>query len=258
MTNPDIHPAAARGFGSAVDVYARGRPDFPAAAADWLRQDLGLAPGRRVVDLGAGTGKFTRLLCATGADVIAVEPVAEMLGELRRGLPEVAALRGTATRIPLADASIDAVVCAQAFHWFASREALAEIRRVLLPGGALGLIWNTRDESVDWVRKLTAIMTPHEGDAPRYDHGEWRRVFPAPGFGELRERSFPHAHTGSPERVVVDRIASVSFIAALPELGRARVLEEVRSLIVATPELAGREQVSMPYVTRAYWCTCEK
>src|SRR4051812_24312774 len=138
----DLHPAAAKGFTRGTDAYVRGRPDFPPAAIDWLLGDLALGPGKTVIDLGAGTGKFTRLLIETGAVVIAVEPSATMLERLARDLPGVAALRGTAQAIPLTEASIDAVVCAQAFHWFASAAALAEIRRVLKPGGMLGLIWN--------------------------------------------------------------------------------------------------------------------
>ncbi len=134
------------------------------------------------------------------------------------------------------------------------RSIPGEIRRVIRPGGALGLIWNVRDPSVDWVRNLTDIMAPYEADAPRYEGGEWRAVFPAPGFGELREKSFPHTHVGSPAQVIVDRVASVSFIAALDGATRARVLADVQGLIDATPELAGRSSVSFPYVTRAWWC----
>ena len=109
-----------------------------------------------------------------------------------------------------------------------------------------------RDQSVPWVAEMTRIMAPYE-DAPRYDGDEWRRVFPARGFDELRERMFPHQHVGSPDQVIVDRVASVSFIAALDEQTRAGVLDEVRALIASTPELAGRATVALPYVTQAYW-----
>jgi SAM-dependent methyltransferase len=254
----NVHSAAVEGFSRDADTYVRGRPDFPPAALDWLRADLGLRPGMTAVDLGAGTGKFTRPLLATGTTVIAVEPVAAMRERLVRDLPNVTALAGQAQRMPLADESVDAVVCAQAFHWFATTESLAEIRRVLKPGGALGLIWNIRDESVEWVRKLTDIMTPYEGDAPRYSNDEWRRLFPAPGFGELRERAFAHEHTGPPEQVIVDRVASVSFIAALEEATHRRVLDEVRALIAATPRLANKSEVRVPYLTRAYFTTRER
>jgi len=250
----DVHPMATGGYSRSADSYVRGRPDYPPAALDWLRNDLGLEPGRAALELGAGTGKFTRLLIETGAAVTAVEPVGAMLDELRRALPAVFASQGTAQRMPAADASADAVICAQAFHWFASAESLAEIRRVLKPGGKLGLIWNVRDQSVGWVAELTRIMAPYEGDAPRYDHGEWRRIFPAQGFGELHERTFVHSHIGPAEQVIVERVASVSFIAALPEETREKVLEDVRTLIASTPELAGRDPVAMPYITNAYWC----
>ena len=136
----DVHPIATGGYGRSADSYVRGRPDYPPAALDWLRSDLGLGPGQTALELGSGTGKFTRLLVETGADIAAVEPVAAMLDELRRSLPAVTALQGTAQRIPAADASADAVICAQAFHWFASADSLAEIHRVLKPGGMLGLV----------------------------------------------------------------------------------------------------------------------
>jgi SAM-dependent methyltransferase len=245
---------ANEGYTRVTHTYVRGRPDFPPAALDWLRADLALGPGRKAIDLGAGTGKFTRLLVESGAEVTAVEPVAAMRERLARDLPSVNALDGTAQRIPLSDSCADAVICAQSFHWFASAESLLEIHRVLKPGGMLGLIWNIRDDSIPWVAGLTRIMSPYEGDAPRYYRGEWRHVFPARGFGELREKNFPHAHIGPPEQVIVDRVASVSFIAALDAATRRRVLDGVRGLIAATPELAGKSEVSVPYVTRAYSC----
>jgi SAM-dependent methyltransferase len=250
----DLHRAAARGFGAGTDAYVRGRPEFPDAAVEWLRADLALGPGKTVIDLGAGTGKFTRLLARTGADVIAVEPVPAMRERLRRDLPAVALLAGRAQQIPLAASHADAVVCAQAFHWFANIESLAEIRRVLKPGGTLGLIWNVRDEAVEWVAALTRIMAPYEGDAPRYYKNEWRRIFPAHGFSGLEERVFRHAHVGPPEQVLVDRVASVSFIAALDETARRRVLDEVRALIDTTPALANELEISVPYETRAFSC----
>ena len=162
---------------------------------DWLRDDLALSAGKTVLDLGAGTGKFLPHLRATGAAVIAVEPVPAMRAQLTQRNPGIEAMAGTAEQIPLADGAADAIVCAQAFHWFANPAALAEIHRVLKPGGVLGLIWNVRDESVGWVAALTRIMAPYEAGIPRYHSGEWRRLFPAEGFGPLRERHFPNSHT---------------------------------------------------------------
>ncbi len=250
-----IHHAAAQGFAAQADTYARGRPDYPAGLAAWLRGTLGLGAGKTVVDLGAGTGKFSRLLGATGATVIAVEPVAEMRGQLLRSLPDVEALDGTAEAIPLADASVDAIVCAQAFHWFANTTAMAEIRRVLRPGGKLGLVWNVRDESVGWVARLTEVLTPLEGDAPRFYKGDWKRVFPADGFSELVLTSLPHEHRGPPQQVIIDRLMSVSFVAALPADQQGAVRAQLQAVIDGEPALAGKDEVVFPYRTEAYCCT---
>lgn len=254
IDTPPIHPTAAEGFSRGVDTYSRGRPAFPPQALAWMLTDLELRAGTMALEIGAGTGKFTRLLTTSGATVIAVEPVAAMLERLVTELPAITALRGQAQNLPFASGIFDAVLCAQSFHWFASPAALAEIHRVLRPGGVLGLIWNIRDQSFDWVAKLTAIMAPFEGDAPRYDNGEWRRAFPAREFGPLLEKSFAYSHVGAPERVIVDRVASVSFISALDAPTRERVLDQVRALIAATPTLAGADTVEFPYLTRVYWC----
>jgi SAM-dependent methyltransferase len=146
---------------------------------------------------------------------------------------------------------VDAVVCAQAFHWFATPGALKEIHRVLKPGGALGLVWNVRDDRVPWVAALSRIMQPYEGDAPRYHSQKWRNVFPAEGFGPLREKRFPNRHTGPPEKVIIDRVLSVSFMAALPPAQKEHVTSQLRGIIATYPELAGKAQVTFPYETLA-------
>ncbi len=247
-----IHDAAAQGFTANAGGYARGRPDYPAALDAWLRDAVGLGPGMTAVDLGAGTGKFVPRLQSTGAAVIAVEPVDAMRERLASDHPTVDVRPGTAEAIPLDNASVQAVVCAQAFHWFATPAAVAEIARVVAPGGVLALVWNIRDESVSWVRRLTGLITPYEGDAPRFHNGDWRRAFPAPGFGPLEESRFTHVHVGAPEQVIVDRFLSVSFIAALPAAERAVVEAQLRALIADEPELAGRDEIAFPYATLAY------
>ena len=249
-----IHRTAAAGFGAKADAYARGRPEYPPEVEAWLRQDLGLGEGKTALDLGSGTGKFLPRLRATGAAVIAVEPVAAMRAQLAARNPGIEAREGSAEQIPLDDEAVDAVVCAQSFHWFATPAALAEIRRVLKPGGALGLIWNVRDQRVAWVAALTRIMAPYEAGIPRYDHQEWRKVFPAEGFVPLRERHFPNVHTGPAEQVILERVLSVSFIAALPKDEQDRVVAAIRDLIAASPELAGKAEVAFPYDTAAFSC----
>ena len=248
-----IHGSAETGYSKASNNYVSGRPDYPTEVGGWLRNEIDLCAGKTVLDLGAGTGKFTKWLTDTGAQVIAVEPVAAM----REKISGAIVLDGSAQDIPLEDGSVDAVICAQAFHWFASDATLSEIHRVLKPEGKLGLIWSVRDESVGWVKTLTDIMTPYEGDTPRHGSGTWQAVFPSPKFFQLSEAEFMHAHIGSPMQVIVNRVASVSFIAALPKIKQAEVLAEVHSLIDSSPELAGKNTVSFPYETQAY-CFAKK
>jgi SAM-dependent methyltransferase len=246
-----VHATAQTGFDADAERYARGRPDYPAEVDGWLRGTLGLAPGKTVIDMGAGTGKFARRLLATGARVIAVEPVAAMRAKLAdlRGLET---LDGTATAIPLPDASADAIVCAQAFHWFATTEALVEMRRVLRPGGILGLVWNTKDDTIPWVRAISEVIEPYEGDAPRFHSGAWRNVFPSPGYDPLQEHRFTHSHRGPPETVIVDRVLSISFVASLPANEREAVAGKLRHLIATNPALAGKAEISVPYTTLAF------
>jgi SAM-dependent methyltransferase len=253
QTPPPIHPTAAAGYRVAADDYVRGRPGYPPEIVGWLRDALGLGPGATAVDLGAGTGKFTPYLLETGARVIAVEPVDEMRGKLSAALPQVEALAGTAEAIPLSDASADAVVCAQSFHWFATPRAMAEIHRVLKAGGRLGLVWNRRDPRVGWAARLDQIVHGLDRDAPSYRTGEWRRLFPAPGFGPLQERRFPHSHTGPPEDVILGRVRSTSFVATRRPKERARIEDEVRALIASEPDLAGKDAVAVPHETFAFW-----
>lgn len=164
--------------------------------------------GSVVVDLGAGTGKLTRLLEPTGTEIIAVEPVEAMRRALAAIVPRARVLGGTGETMPLHDASVNAVVAAQAFHWLDGDTALAEIHRVLRPRGRVGLIWNVRDESVDWVAELTEIIDPHSGDAPRYRTGAWREAFDRTlGFGPLNERRFRYEQAMTPDGVV-DRVLS--------------------------------------------------
>ncbi len=144
------------------------------------------------------------------------------------------------------------MVCAQAFHWFASAAALDEIRRVLRPGGVLGLIWNVRDDTPAWSKALTELLAPYEGETPRFRSEAWRNVFPHQGFGTSTEQLFAHEHVGPPERVLVDRMLSVSFIAALLANEQQAVAESIRALAASAPEFAGKAEIAVPYQTLAF------
>jgi SAM-dependent methyltransferase len=249
-----IHRAAARGFARATEAYERGRPGYPPTAVSFLCAELGIGPGRRILDLAAGTGKLTRLLAPSGAELVAVEPVDEMRAALAAAVPGASALAGTAESLPLADDSVDAVVAGSAFHWFRGDEALAEIHRVLRPKGRLGLLWNVRDESVPWVAELTAIMEPHRGGTPGYRSGAWREAFERTQlFSPLEHAEFHHVHALEPTAVEA-RVASVSFVAALPDDDRARLLARVRELLATDRTTRGRDAVELPYRTDVFWC----
>jgi SAM-dependent methyltransferase len=251
---PRTH-AAVRGFDRAAVVYERARPDYPSAAVRFLGRALGVGPGTTVVELGSGTGKFTRAIEPWHAARIAIEPTPGMRAVFRRTVPDVALLDGTAEEIPLPAGCADAVVSAQAFHWFRPRPTLRELRRVLRPHGGVGLVWNTRSDG-GWSGRLTALLRGFgyasrgrtEGDAP------WERAFNAPssGFTRVRYRAFPHAQWGRPG-LFVDRALSVSYIANLPPAGRRGAARAVRRFLATDPETRGRRRIRLPMKTEVYW-----
>lgn len=248
-----IHAAAARGFAGAGEAYERGRPGYPADAVARLLDELAVRRGTRVLDLAAGTGKLTRILAGVGADVVAVEPVGGMRAVLVDALPGVRTLAGTAEAIPLPEDSVAAATVAQAFHWFDGDRALAEIHRVLAPGGRLGLVWNVRDEGTAWVAELTRILEPYRGSAPRYLDGHWREAFRQTGrFVRAGKARFDHVHEADADTVVA-RVDSVSFVAALPPETRERALAEVRALLETHPETRGQRSLALPYRVDLYW-----
>jgi SAM-dependent methyltransferase len=250
----ELHQAAAGGFGSAADEYERARPDYPGEALGRLAEELELTRACRAMDLGAGTGKLTRMLVETGARVVAVEPVGPMRERLAAVLPRLPLVGGMAEALPFTEESFDAVVCAQAFHWFDGVRALREIHRVLKRWGRLGLLWNIRDESVAWARSLGEIVRPYQRAVPNEATGAWRQAFSATElFGTLHQRRFHHAQPLDADGLVT-RYASASYIAVLPEAERAGVLERIRRLAQTHPDLAGRERFDLPYITELYWC----
>jgi SAM-dependent methyltransferase len=250
-----IHQSA-EGFQTASEAYERGRPNYPAEAVGKLVEELGIRAGCTVVELGVGTGKFTKLLSPSRARIIAVEPVEGMRRKFSEILPGIEVLAGTAEAIPMATGSADAVIAAQSFHWFAGEVALREIHRVLKPEGHLGMIWNVRDESVDWVHKLTEIVEAHAGGTPRHRTGAWKKAFQETElFTSLELAQFGYEHAGPPE-MIVDRIRSTSFISALPDTTRKGVLEQVRELVRTHPLTRGKSMLVFPYRTEVYWCQC--
>ena len=252
---PAVHPVAGLGFGGAAEAYEQGRPSWAPEAVARLEDELALGPGRRVADVAAGTGKLTRLLLPSGAAVVAVEPIPEMAAVLRRAVPGVPVARGLAERLPLRDRSVDAVVVAEAFHWFRVDEALAEVRRVLRPGGGLALLWNRGGaDPTPWQVELGVLLARlRDPSLPFSGSSGWPRDWPAEvaaagGFTPLAHGTFPHEQTCAPEEVVAGA-SSTSWVAARPEDERRRFADDVRAM------LAGHgSPLVVPWQTEVHWC----
>ena len=263
----------ATAFEGAAAVYEQARPGYPAEAVDWMRDTLALAPGRRVLDLAAGTGKLTRALVPSGAHVIAVEPVDAMRRTLASSLrhtgtgtgtdtgtdtgtgtgtgdPATSVVAAVAQALPVGDGTLDAVTVGQAFHWFATDETVVELHRALRAGGGLCLVWNRRDQADPLQAALTGLMEPMRGDTPSHESGRWRRVFES--GDRFMARGETHVRWRQPVDVdaVADRVASVSFIAAMAEDERTRLLERVRTAASDTPA-----PLALVYVTDVYCFT---
>lgn len=222
-------------FGAAASAYAAARPSYPPAAVRFV-----LPPGaRRVLDLGAGTGKLTSVLLDLGFEVVAVEPDDQMRALID---PRAIALAGTAEAVPLEDASVDAVVVGQAWHWFDEAATVAEVRRVLRPGGTLGLLWNVIDDSVRWCRSLAdligmedrASLVQHTDERPGVELSGWRRQL------------FAHAQQADADLLVAN-LASRSVVITMEAAEREQHLARVR-------ELAPRGSFTIPWITDA-WVT---
>jgi SAM-dependent methyltransferase len=231
--------AQATSFGDAAAAYQRGRPPYPASAVDWLVP----ADAHRVLDLGAGTGKLTRLLVERGLEVTAVEPLAEMREQLLAAAPTAAVMDGSAERIPVADDSLDAVVVAQAWHWFDGPAALREVARVLVPGGTLGLVWNVRDLSEPWVAELDRVLHRH-GPQVMDTQPEFGAPFEQ---AERLEVRWEHQLTRAD---LLDLVASRSYVITLPDSDRTELLNQVAELLDSHLDLRGRKHLTMPYLTR--------
>ena len=231
-------------FGRCVGEYLTGRPDYPEA----LLEDLPRAA--LVVDLGAGTGKFTRLVSRTGARVVAVEPQSAMAAHIAREA-NVQVVVATAEQIPLAGGCVDLVCCATAFHWFDYAKATAEVARILKPGAHLALIWNVRDDRVPWVAAVGALLDARGKEAHRFRKGRWRAILDDCRFAYLGARDHPFSHRMRVDGIV-DRVLSTSFIADLGEEERESVRKEVFAIIGAHPELRQAREIRFPYVAKLY------
>jgi SAM-dependent methyltransferase len=239
-------------FGSVAAAYAAHRPAYAPAAVRWA---TARAPGPRVVDLGAGTGKLTAALVRLGLDVTAVEPDARMRAELHRTLPDVRAMDGSAESIPMPDGSCDAVVAGNAMHWFDMDAAAPEIARVLAPAGTLAGLWNVVDDRVEWVAGLARVS----GDAaigPRDTVSNWRAATgrlhlpsdPArTRFGEPEQAEFEHGQRRTADELVAT-LATRAGMVVMADDERGQRLRAIRDYLTSRPETAHGEFI-LPLAT---------
>ena len=239
-------------FGAAAIAYAEHRPDYAEAALRWA---LELAPGSRVLDLGAGTGKLTEGLVALGAEVTAVEPDPAMLAQLRHAIPTVSALAGSAETIPLPDASVDAVLAGNAMHWFDMDVAGPEIARVLAPNGILAGLWNIFDNRIEWVAELARVggsQAIGSRDMVTNWHYETARMHLANSgaiahFDSSEQAVFQHGQRRTADTLVAT-FATKAGVLVMPEQVREAVLLGIREFLVGNPETAAGD-FTLPMLT---------
>lgn len=248
-----LHPAAEQGFASAAELYQRVRPDYPQQIVDWLRDDLNINTQSSAIDMGAGTGKFLDYLKQATANIIAVEPIAEMLEQLKIVHPEVQTQQASSDQILLNSNTVDAILCAQSFHWFANTQTLSEMHRLLKPSGHLGLVWNQRDESIDWVKALADLIQQFEADTPRFHRGEWQNVFEQQHqFKFISKKCFVQHQVGSVENVVSQRLLSTSFIAVMPQAQQLQLKQQFEDIVQQYTGKQAQDEIAFPYITYAF------
>jgi SAM-dependent methyltransferase len=228
-----LHPLAIR-FADVAGAYERGRPEYPPAVVGVIAAELGLPPAAQVLDLAAGTGKLTRALLRAGLDVTAVEPQSSLREVLAASIGGKRVREGPAEAIPLPDRSVLAVTVGDAFHWFDQAVALAEIRRVLRPRGGLAVLSTVPDwGGASWAHEVGTMMAALRPEHPHFDGPHWQdAVRAAHGFSAPREIRLTTWQPVRPEQVV-DYIASLSWVAALPEQKRAETLAQIGAIIEA-------------------------
>jgi SAM-dependent methyltransferase len=241
-------------FGSAAAAYAEHRPGYAEAAVRWALEPVRDGRPVRVADVGAGTGKLTATLIGLGAEVTAVEPDPQMLAELRRTMPEVRSVPGSAEEIPLPDASLDAVLAGQAMHWFDMNRALPEIARVLRPGGVLASLWNVDDDRVGWVaglaemsKRKSSVTLTRWRDGAAQSRQEWLRGAGSDLFSAAEVGEFGHGQVRTAASLLAT-IGTHSHLLVMDEAERARLLARIGDFLHSQPETAHGE-FTLPMVT---------
>ncbi len=226
------HEVALSGFSTDAERYESGRPGYPADAVQFILETIDPDGDDVVIDVGAGTGKLTRELTASPAQVVALDPVAEMLALIPARAPTAHLVLGSAENIPVGDGVASALTVAQAFHWFDPGRAWDEFARVLRPNGAVVLVWNARLRDQDWVDQIWSLMDEVEKRAPWRNHDKPEMDETHEMFSDLERTVFDHSVEMTDE-TVLGRVLSVSHVAVLPDARRAAIADEVRQIIAS-------------------------
>ncbi|CAF1471674.1 unnamed protein product [Adineta steineri] len=257
MANHKMNPIAAEGFEKAAQNYEQARPTYPDDAMEFIKS-LHDRPNV-IVDLGAGTGKLTRLLGSMGAqEIVAIEPVAAMRENLKKIPIITKIIDGTAEHIPFDDSSIDIIICAQSFHWFATHQTLTELNRVLKSNGLLILLWNipNNENAPKWAENITKYVEsfkPSEG--VNYETEKWKAVFDNQNlFSLLQHKQFSHKQRVT-EDLALKMILSMSFIAKLPSEEQTKLVDNVKKMLNDAEEIRNTNGFDINLDTNVYWCS---
>lgn len=232
-TDNFVHPSAREGFGQSANLYERARSSYPEKLSLRLFKYLGAKKGDRVLELGGGTGKWTQRLIDFGFDVVVIEPSMDMRRILSRNCPKAEVIPAVAEQLPFKDQEFDHVFSATAYHWFDPELAYREVNRVLKPGGGLGLLWTSWNSTAipDWYRDVRAMIAPFETGTPRYKHMKWREPFDRDdAFKMLQFECFDNSRAVRTVEIV-ERLMSVSYVAALPELIRSALQKQIEGVL---------------------------
>jgi SAM-dependent methyltransferase len=244
-------------FGSAATDYERYRPGPSAEAVQWI---LGGRPGT-VVDLGAGTGALSRTLVTVADRVVAVEPDERMRAVFTNAVPGVEALAGRAESMPLDDSSVDAVVASSSWHWVDPLPALAEMARVLRPGGVLGAVWAGADPRDPLIGDALTEMLTSSGERSAFSRALAQHapratdltltippgtLFDAPG-----QRFFTWVVPMTLDDLV-GLIGTFSWMLVLSETERAEVLDDARTMLGRALGIEGDQTVELGFRADCY------
>ncbi|MEW6056655.1 MAG: class I SAM-dependent methyltransferase [Bdellovibrionota bacterium] len=242
-------------FDQLATAYGSARPEYPERTASFLLEKLKVAQSVKVLDLAAGTGKFTRHVLRYTSNATAADLSPKMLEQLSQRFPSTEVVQASAEEMPFPAQTFDVVVCANAFHWFATQKSLAEIARVLKPRGSLGLIWTVLDENHDSIRSLLSQVGYHAKNIPRFQSNEWKHCFEQTDlFTSLREKMFRSAQEYT-SKTLINFLNTMSFWAEKSESEQRLQAEQVMKdlpRLFKVPSSASK--ISLRFLTHVYWC----